>query len=127
VAFDRIVVAWLFVTLWFLLWDEGSRRIEVQRGLRISNGPSTIARRLTPAVAEGFVLALFAALWFGSLGHGGWGLLFTTLGLLIEVPARLRDERPVPRRWLAVGGRVLRIVVAGALLAWGLGEGVKQV
>jgi len=55
--------------------------------------------RRTAAVtaAEATVLALFAALFFGSLGHGGWWLVFPLIGVL----ASGRD------RWLAPGASAL--------------------
>jgi hypothetical protein len=74
--------------------------------------------------AEAFVLTLLAALWFGSLGHGGWLLLFFLLGLLVagaERGLRIALLRSAERREVAgfvVG--VARYVAAGALLAWRL-------
>lgn len=72
-------------------------------------------------VGEAILLTMFAALWFGSLGHGGWAVLFTVIGLLVEGPARLRHraDRPVDgRAWIPTLLGVLRYLGAGALLAW---------
>lgn len=70
---------------------------------------------------EAVLLTMFAALWFGSLGHGGWGVLFAVVGLLVEGPARLRhrSDRPIDgRAWLPALLGVVRYLGAGALLAW---------
>lgn len=73
---------------------------------------------------EALLLTLFAALWFGSLGHGGWPLLFLTLGLLISIPPRLRARHhfpiPAPLPWGEISLELLRLVAAGGLLAWRL-------
>lgn len=88
-------------------------------------------RRLPPpalwvSLGESVVLTLLAALWFGSLGHGGWVLVFLLLGVLVAGAER-------GMRWAlagSAGGRtellgllagVARYVAAGALLAWRLG------
>jgi hypothetical protein len=87
-------------------------------------------RRLGPAAVlvclfEAGVLTLLAALWFGSLGTGGWPTVFLLLGLLVAVPERgLRSA--FLRSWTRsdLGFAFLdaaRYVAAGALLAWRLG------
>lgn len=76
--------------------------------------------RRTAAVATGeaTVLALFAALFFGSLGHGGWWLVFPLVGVLASgrdrwlTPAaaatgtgpHVRATALVAIRYLLVGG-----------------------
>ena len=45
-------------------------------------GPGLLARVWPGATFEALVLTLVAALWFGSLGHGGWVVLFLLLGAL---------------------------------------------
>jgi hypothetical protein len=88
------------------------------------------SRRLPTAavlvcLAEAGVTTLLAALWFGSLGSGGWPVVFLLLGLLVAGPERgLRSAllRSVTRP--DVGLFVLdiaRYMAAGALLAWRLG------
>ena len=73
-------------------------------------------------VADALLLTLFAGLWFASLGHGGWVLLFLMVGLLVEGPARFRDGSGImdlSRKGilrLALG--LVRIVAAGGILAW---------
>jgi hypothetical protein len=102
-AFGRIVVGWALAAGWLLLWAEMERR-------------RTGGERLRPQDAgllggEALLLALFGGLWFASLGAGGWWLVFALLGALMEWPVRTT----------AGAARILRIVVAGALLAWRLG------
>ena len=72
------------------------------------------------------MVTLFAALWFDSLGAGGWWLLFFLVGLLVAFPRRLVMWQYVePRRRRALLAHasldVARYVGAGALLAWRLG------
>ena len=80
-------------------------------------------------LAEAAVLTLFASLWFDSLGHGGWWLLFLFVGLLVGFPVRLegrttnRGPDRIPQReiiLLALRDAAL-YVVAGGILAWRLG------
>jgi hypothetical protein len=102
VAFGRILLAWVVVGAWLGIWALGERRATG------AGGPS--AAELAPLAGEALLLALFAALWFGSLGSGSWWLLFLLLGALMAWPVR------------SLGGaaRIARIVVAGGLLAWTL-------
>jgi len=76
-------------------------------------------------VAEAAVLTLLAALWFGTLGSGGWPTIFLLLGALVAGP-----ERGLRSAFLRSGTRsdlgfffldIARYVAAGALLAWRLG------
>ena len=70
---------------------------------------------------EAAIVTLFASLWFDSLGHGGWWLLFLLLGLIVAV-ARL-PQRAWQRRAAVVRSirDILRYILAGAILAWRLG------
>ena len=115
----RLLLAWLVVTLWFILWHEGRLRLggsPVERSHHESRRTEWLA-----AVLEALLLTLFAALWFASLGHGGWPLLFLLVAVLVEVPLRLRQHRRPILPWREVALGVIRIVVAGGLLAWRLG------
>jgi len=103
VAFGRILLAWVVVGAWLAIWAFGERRVTG------SGRPS--AAELAPLTGEALLLALFAALWFGSLGSGAWWLVFLLLGGLMAWPVRS----------LAGAARVARVVVAGGLLAWTLG------
>jgi hypothetical protein len=86
-------------------------------------------RAVWVVLAEAFVLTLLAALWFGSLGHGGWLLVFLLLGMLVagaERGLRLAFLRSAERPPLSAESRafllgMVRYVAAGALLAWRLG------
>jgi len=75
-----------------------------------------------PAAAEALVVALFAALWFGSLGSGGWVILFLLVGALAG-----GADRWTRRRLLGASGRgelklfvasLLKYLVAGGVCAW---------
>ncbi len=102
----RLVLAWLPVALWFLLagWLAWKLR-------PATPAPSTAWAAAT--LAESVVATLVASLWFDSLGHGGWWLLFALLGLLASGLA----SRP---SLTAVMLTVVRFIGAGGLLAWGL-------
>jgi len=115
----QLVLGWAAVALWFTAWEilPGRRRGST---VRESLGRSI----LLEIGVESLLLTLFAALWFGSLGHGGWPLLFLVLGLLIVVPPRLRARHhfpiPSPLPWGEISLELLRLIVAGGLLAWRL-------
>jgi hypothetical protein len=117
VGLSRIVLAWLVLSAWFLLWEACSR------GIRGSAG----AWLRTPAwscAGEALLLTLLGALWFGSLGTGGWWLLFGLVGAIREWPSPREGRRPRGPGWREPIGRglgVLRVVLAGAWLAWSLG------
>jgi hypothetical protein len=109
VTLGRLVFAWLPVAAAFLLasaWKQGGwalgREEAVWRAL------------------EALAITLFGSLWFDSLGHGGWWLLFLMIGLIVSL-ARMPD--PSDRRAVAVRAirDVVRYVLAGAILAWRLG------
>src|SRR2546427_1902157 len=63
-----------------------------------------------------------ASLWFDSLGHGGWWLLFSLVGLIVSF-ARLQGATTWQRREALIHATrdVVRYVLAGAILAWRLG------
>jgi hypothetical protein len=107
-ALPRLLLAWLLVTLWFVAWHETRHRL------------ADLPSRSLPA-AEALLLTLFSALWFASLGHGGWWLLFLLVALLIEVPVRIRQHRTPLLPWREVALGVVRVVLAGGLRAWRLG------
>jgi hypothetical protein len=98
-AFGRIALAWAIVAAWLVVWDMAERRLTGARGSR--------AVQLWWPAGEALLLTLFAALWFGSLGAGGWGLVFLLLGALREWPPRSARG----------AARVARVVVAGGVLA----------
>jgi hypothetical protein len=115
----QLLLAWGAVGAWFVLWRLAGSRTSASK----QSPPALPARRAAvPLGAESLLLVLFAALWFGSLGHGGWWLLFLVTGLLIEVPARLKARAAEPERapfsWPNLTGALVRLLGAGALLAW---------
>lgn len=101
-AFGRIVVAWAAVAAWLVTWALAERRWA---------GRGAFTRRDARwLVGEALLLALFGALWFGSLGAGAWWLVFLLLGTLMEWPVRS----------LIGAARITRVVASGGLLAWTL-------
>lgn len=105
----RLLLAWLPVAAWFGLAGWTAHRLV---GVAASPAPTTGA--LIATAIEALLVTLFASLWFDSLGHGGWWLLFGLVGILSAgVPSR----PPL----VAVAFSLARYVGAGALLAWRLG------
>lgn len=106
----RLAGGALGVAIWFALWALASRRISGdQRPLRFR-----------VEIVEAVLLAMFASLWFASLGHGGWWLLFAVVGLLIEGPVRLRhhpEEATGVAAWRPILLGTLRFVGAGGILS----------
>jgi hypothetical protein len=110
VSFLRLALAALAVAVWFAGWALGARRIIDDTG----------PLRFRVEMVEAMLLTAFATLWFASLGHGGWWLLFAVLGLLIEGPIRFRQRAglpadPAPVRSLLLG--TLRLLGAGLVLS----------
>lgn len=112
-----LALGWAAVTAWYLAWDAIARRRKgdgIVAGARGWLGPDW---RLY--MVEAALLTLLAALWFGSLGHGGWVLLFILLGAMTEWAARTRGApRLLPGTVPGFLGGVARTVVAGGLLRW---------
>lgn len=75
-----------------------------------------------PAAAEALLLTLLAALWFGSLGHGGWVLVFLLLGALTGGGDRwVRHRRlatPAGPELGRFAAGLLKYLLAGGLCAW---------
>jgi hypothetical protein len=116
-ALTRLVIGWMAVWLLFLAW-------EVVEG-RIAGGPREPGRRFLRRAPgayfiEALLFALIAGLWFASLGHGGWWLLFGLLGLLVEWGGWMRvadmDDAPFrPLVHVLLGG--IRGAAAGGILS----------
>jgi hypothetical protein len=117
VALSEVGLAWLLVAAWFVVWEVVAARLE-----RGSNAGGWLRAPAQVYVAEALLLTLFGALWFASLGSGGWVIMFALLGLLMEWPGPLRaghrNEIPPGKRARATGAGILRIVAAGAILWW---------
>ena len=98
-AFGRILLAWVVVGAWLAIWAFGERRV--------TGGPGPSAAELAPLAGEALLLALFAGLWFGSLGSGGWWLVFLLLGgadgVAGALPGRGGAHRPRRRGRCAPG------------------------
>ena len=84
--------------------------------------PAAFRAAWLPATAEALLLTLLAALWFGSLGHGGWVVLFLLLGALAGggegwARSRLRGAPAGAQVPLFVAA-LLKYLLAGGLCVW---------
>jgi len=105
----RLLLAWLPVTAWFVAIGWATHR-----WIGIAASPPLSGGGLGWIAGEALLATLFASLWFDSLGHGGWWLLFGLVGLL----ATRFPSRP---GFVTLAVSMLRYLGAGALLAWRLG------
>ena len=104
----RLLLAWLPVAVWFGAAAWGAHRL-----IGVAASPSPTPANLLAVAVEALLVTLFGSLWFDSLGHGGWWLLFGLVGILAAgVPAR----PPL----VALVFSLARYLGAGALLAWRL-------
>jgi hypothetical protein len=106
----RLAGGMLGVTLWFALFALLLRRLD----------PDPRPLHFRVQVIEAVLWTLFASLWFASLGHGAWWLLFAVAGLLIEGPVRLRHRHDAPApapTWRPLLLGTIRIVAAGGILS----------
>ncbi len=107
----RLGAAWLTVALLFVAaaWLSGDRD----------------RRSAMVAAAEALLVTLLGALWFGSLGHGSWLLVFVLLGLLASGAERWRPSAARgPSRMLrfrATLATTIRYVLSGLILTLLLG------
>ena len=120
----RLILAWLPVAVWFLAAQWAGRRwVLGEAAVPPPWRPGIAAARAAAIEAAG--VTLFASLWFDSLGHGGWWLLFLLVGLLVAFAPRLGAApllTPPARRAVLLAGfaDVARYLGAGAVLAWRL-------
>ena len=105
----RLVLAWLPVAAWFVLVGWAANR-----WVRVTATPAPSGATLAWTTAEAVVATLIASLWFDSLGHGQWWVLFALFGLL----ASGFHNRP---SFVAMIISIVRYITAGALLSWRLG------
>ncbi len=110
-------VAILFIVVGLVAGDRGSGIGDSGRldPARPSSKRATLAAVWPGAAFEALVLTLIAALWFGSLGHGGWVVLFLLLGAL---PA---GDRWLRRRLAGASGRGAAGAFVASLLKYLLG------
>lgn len=115
-ALSRLAGGWIAVVVWLLLWELVASRFGALRG-------GGKLGRAGVYVGEALLLTLLGGLWFGSLGGGGWWLVFGLVGALREWPMP-RSGRPAERSATVSPGVSLlwmsRTLVAGGLLAWRL-------
>ena len=104
-ALSRLFGGWIAVVVWLFLWELAGSRLGSVRG----DGK---LRRARVYLGEALLLTLLGALWFGSLGAGGWWLVFGLVGALREWPGSGSTGASLLR--------VVRTLVAGGLLAWWL-------
>lgn len=88
-----------------------------------TGGPKAMLHAIwLPATAEALGLTLLAALWFGSLGHGGWVLVFLLLGAIAGGGDRWLRHRvlgtPAVGELKLFAAALLKYLLAGWLCAW---------
>jgi hypothetical protein len=105
----RLVLAWLPVAAWFALVGWAAHR-----WVGVAAAPAPSGATIAWTGAEAVVATLIASLWFDSLGHGAWWLLFGLFGVL----ASGFHNRPP---FVAVILSIVRYITAGAILSWRLG------
>lgn len=109
-TFLRSLVSALAVMAWFATWALAARRLH----------PEPRPYDFRGEAIEAVLVTLFAALWFASLGHGGWWVLFVVVGLLLEGPVRARHRADLPAEalpWRPLLLGTLRLLGAGAILS----------
>jgi len=138
VTLGRLVLAWLPVAVVFIVIAGLGTRFYSASGAEPTNEwtrPEKVWMFTKWDILwrslEAAAVTLFASLWFDSLGHGGWWLLFSLVGLIVSF-ARLQGattsiagtpEGTWRRREALIHATrdVVRYVLAGAILAWRLG------
>jgi hypothetical protein len=113
----RLALGWMATWLLFLLWEAIEGR--VAGGTR-EPGRRVLRRAPGAYFIEALLFTLIAGLWFASLGHGGWWLLFGLIGLLVEWAGWMRvanryDSPFPPLSHVVRGG--LRGAAAGGVLS----------
>ncbi len=134
----RLVLAWLPVAVVFIVIGGLGTRFYSASGAEPTNEWTRLEKvwmftkwDILWCSLEAAAVTLFASLWFDSLGHGGWWLLFSLVGLIVSF-ARLQGattsiagtpEGTRRRREALIHATrdVVRYVLAGAILAWRLG------
>ncbi len=110
------MAGWGAILTVFLLWQFLEHRAQS----RPASVWHELRRDWRTLTIEAGLLALLAGIWFASLGSGSGWLVFLLVGLLVECPPALRAGGPLA--WMALAGRVGRIVVAGMAAGLVLGR-----
>jgi len=130
VTLGRLLLAWLPVAAWFVASRHALVRVRSRLASPELAEPAGVEAILLGAalpvgLIESVVMTLIASLWFDSLGHGGWWLLFALIGLVHTLPPFVHHYWLFRRAGrVQVVGFLLdttRYVVAGGLFAWRLG------
>lgn len=109
-VFGRVVGAWVAVWAVLIAWRA------LERGVRGGEEPlvRSLGHSAGALAVEALLLTLLGGLWFASLGSGSGWLVFLLVGLLVEVPHRLRTpEGRAAFSWKPVAGGVVRVLLAG--------------
>lgn len=118
-----IVETFGMVALLFILAGAATVRL-AGRGTSPVAWGAAVRAAWPPAAAEAFGLTLLAALWFGSLGHGGWLTVFLLVGALASGADRWLAHRllatPAGRELAAFALGLAKYALAGWLCAWRL-------
>jgi hypothetical protein len=125
ITFGLVAVVFIAVATALVRWEAGGWGLGVRGssppGTPLAWGPALRVAWL-PAAAEALALTLLAALWFGSLGHGGWVLVFLLLGALAGGGDRWLRHRalgtPAGAELRLFAAGLLKYLVAGLVSAW---------
>lgn len=135
----RLVLAWLPVAVLFAVVGGLETRLLSRPAQSLEPVATAQPERVNVLVSwalgwrslEAAAVTLFGSLWFDSLGHGEWWLVFGLVGFAVafaQLPQAVRGspETPLDRRWPSDTLRrairdVARYILAGAILAWRLG------
>jgi hypothetical protein len=130
VSLTTILEAFVLVAVVFNAAALGTAEWESRVGDRLRTGTATggawsarIRAVWAGATFEALVLTLVAALWFGSLGHGGWVTLFLLLGALPAGDRWLRRRpagAPAGGESKAFVASLLKYLLAGLVCVWRL-------
>lgn len=100
-----ITLGWVGVSLWLVTVNVMTKRIAAGELDQLRRGGP-----LWVTLVDAALITLFGALWFASLGTGAWWLVFGLLGLVADLPLRLRTavqsrKSKVERGEIAVQGQ----------------------
>ncbi|TFG43568.1 MAG: hypothetical protein E4H41_09085 [Gemmatimonadales bacterium] len=113
----RVLLGWMATWILFLVWEAVEGKVAGGTG---EPGRKLLRRAPGAYFIEALLFTLIAGLWFASLGHGGWWLVFGLMGLLVEWAGWMRvanmDDSPFPPLvHVLLGG--LRGAAAGGILS----------